>query len=197
MIIGDNDTRINLSIIVHRDVQPVVNPHLVLPIAQIAVEMIAFHALKHKRLIFPASFYQQQTSPCRPSSGIGSLTSSSLSTTPPYGHYSGFPGYGSGPTSFSPHASATPTTSHSFSPTNQAASPYWSQYAANYASSFNQNPSYSPSASYNSSLNLTAGVGTYNQTSLFPSQSAATSGLDQLGANQSPFQAAAAGFRSY
>lgn len=152
---------------------------------------------KRKGLIFPASFYQQQTSPGRPSSGIGSLTSSSLSTTPPYGHYSGFPGYGSGPTSFSPHASATPTTSHSFSPTNQAASPYWSQYAANYASSFNQNPSYSPSASYNSSLNLTAGVGTYNQTSLFPSQSAATSGLDQLGANQSPFQAAAAGFRSY
>ncbi|CAG5113392.1 Oidioi.mRNA.OKI2018_I69.chr2.g7503.t1.cds [Oikopleura dioica] len=60
-------------------------------------------------LIFPASYYQQQTSPGRPSSGIGSLTSSSLSTTPPYGHYSGFPGYGTGPTSFSPRTSATPT----------------------------------------------------------------------------------------
>ena len=149
-------------------------------------------------LIFPASYYQQQTSPGRPSSGIGSLTSSSLSTTPPYGHYSGFPGYGTGPTSFSPHTSATPTTSHSFSPTNQAASPYWSQYAANYASSFNQNPSYSPSASYNSSLNLTAGVGTYNQSSLFPSTGpTAATGLDQLGANQSPFQAAAGTFHFF
>ncbi|CAG5113320.1 Oidioi.mRNA.OKI2018_I69.chr2.g7431.t1.cds [Oikopleura dioica] len=52
--------------------------------------------------------------------------------------------------------------------------------------------------SYNSSLNLTAGVGTYNQSSLFPSTGpTAATGLDQLGANQSPFQAAAAGFRSY
>ena len=42
MIIADNDTRINLSIIVHREVQPVVNTHLVLAIAQTAFEMCGF-----------------------------------------------------------------------------------------------------------------------------------------------------------